>query len=619
MNKRILLAVASVGLLIGQAHAHQLAFSKAEQVSVNVPGEANAWCQPAVELTLERPTWESREPLDRLLSKIPFVLSQECPSAKFTWKAVDAEGKLYASGEGSAKNLGLVNLVVPISAEVAVAKVEASSPAPTPEVTEQKVAPVVEQAPIQAEAQVVATATPAESTAQPQQAAEVTTVAPEAPAAEAPVAVVDIAQGPKSGDQLGRGLVLAHDYYVPVKDQNGCQWMLYGQEVQLNPDNFNVVSEGAACVEGYVKGEFKSAQLMRNDGRRGYSLKNGYVHPSGIIMSAKVGKYMDNLPLAYIKTDASQVVFEVGEMKDPDIKIHLAYQRRSTDSALYAYSSSPYYVGLTADESFAYDAVRAEEVAHKIRAMALTHYRGEDPQRSLYITKDLPALYPVGYGVRNSDHMVFSALVDDDRFRMADNHALDRKQQREREELAKLEYEAEVQARMLSDYEQAVERQKTSGKSEVDYVAANSGYIYRVPAPIDLMNPKKSMRFQKLVAKVDGKDGDYYVTSYPGKMRLSSSVELEDGWQILGVVNTTFIDKGDEKVITPTFMVVPNVDAPKPCEQEKCADQLTIASLITKDWRRSSNVVLEWDSWTPDAAKAAVERFTQLKAAQENQ
>ena len=215
--------------------------------------------------------------------------------------------------------------------------------------------------------------------------------------------------------------------------------------------------------------------------------------------------------------------------------------------------------------------------------------------------------------------MVFSALVDDDAFRMADNHALDRKKQREREELANLEYEADLQARMLSDYEQAVAKQQASGKSEVDYVAANSSYIYRVPAPIDLMNPKKSSRFQKMVAKVDGKDGEYYTTSFPGKMRLSSSVELESGWQILAVVNTTFIDKGDKNVVTPTFMVVPNVEAPQLCAQEKCADKLTIKTLITKDWMRNSNVVLDWANWTPEAAKASVDRFTQLKAAQENQ
>jgi len=147
MNKRILFALVSAGLVIGQAQAHQLAFSKAEQVSVNVPGEASNWCQPAAELTLERPTWDSREPLDRLLSKIPFVLSQECASAKFTWKAVDAKGQLYASGEGTAKNLGLVNLAVPATAPVAVTPASApvavtlaSAPA-VAAATEQAVAP----------------------------------------------------------------------------------------------------------------------------------------------------------------------------------------------------------------------------------------------------------------------------------------------------------------------------------------------------------------------------------------------------------------------------------------------------------------------------------------------
>lgn len=612
MNKRILFALVSAGLVIGQAQAHQLAFSKAEQVSVNVPGEASNWCQPAVELTLERPTWDSREPLDRLLSKIPFVLSQECASAKFTWKAVDAKGQLYASGEGTAKNLGLVNLAVPATAPVAM------TPAPAP-----AVAAATEQA--------VTPAAPAEAPAAtaPSQPAVVTTEQAPAPVVAAePVAEVvkeaekppvEIAQVQQPVGDMGRKLVQAHDYYAEVADQNGCKWMVSAQEVNLNPAEFNIVSEGASCVDGYVQGEFKSARLMRNDGRRGSSLENGYVHPSGIIMKAKVGKYVDKLPLAFIKADASQVVFQAGDLAEPPVKVHLAFQRNNTGSAFYAYNNSPYYVGLTADETFAYEKTKVEEVARQIRALALTHYRGEDPAGNVFVTKDLPALYPVGYGNYGSDHMVFTANVNESRFLLVKNHALQRKQDLERAEMARLEMEAELHGRMLRDYDEALAKQQASGLTEAEFVAKESHYIFQVPSPLDLMNPKKSSRFYKMVANVEGQEGDYFITTYPGKIRLSSSVELEKGWQILGVVNTTMIDKGEDKFITPTFMVVPNVEEPTPCDQEKCADKLNITKLVTDSWRRDSSQQLAWDTWTPEFAREKVQRYEQLKAAQENQ
>lgn len=620
MKKRILFALVSAGLVTGQAQAHQLAYSKAEQVSVNVPGEASNWCQPAVELTLERPTWDSREPLDRLLSKIPFVLSQECAKAKFTWKAVDAKGQLYASGEGTAKSLGVVNLAAPVNAPVAV------TPQATTEVAEQTAQTVVPaqaaqtKAPVEAVAQVSPAPEAPAATAPAQQVAVLAEQAPAQVAApEASKKPVEIAQATQSVGEMGRKLVQAHDYYAEVVDQNGCKWMVSAQEVHLNPANFNIVSEGASCVDGYAQGEFKSARLMQNDGRRGNYLENGYVHPSGIILKAKVGKYIEKLPLAFIKADASQVVFQAGDLTEPSVKVHLAFQRNNTGSVFYAYSSSPYYVGLTADESFAYEPSKVEQVATQIRALALTHYRGEDPAGNVFVTKDLPALYPVGYGQFGSDHMVFTANVNETRFLLVKNHALQRKQERERAEMANLEMEAELNERMLRDYEQGVARQKESGMTEAEYAAKQSGYIFQVPSPIDLMNPKKSNRYYKMVANIEGQEGDYYITTYPGKIRLSSSVELANGWQILGVVNTTMIDKGDEKFITPTFMVVPNVEEPTPCEQEKCADKLNIAKMVANGWKRDSSTQYDWDGWTPEVAREKVQRFEQLKAAQESQ
>jgi hypothetical protein len=610
MNKRILFAVMSAGLLIGQAQAHQLAYSKAEQVSVNVPGEANSWCQPAVEMTLERPTWDSREPLDRLLSKIPFVLSQECASAKFTWKAVDAQGKLFASGQGTAQNLGMVNLAEPAAPVEPTAPVVAqttSSPVEPEQPHPQALTTLVGDIPVTEKAAVEQPATETEPQALKELVGDVQ---------KAPVAV---AQEMLAAEELGRKVLIDNGRYLAVDDQNGCKWMMNGQEVKLSPELYRIKSEGATCDNGYARGVFKSIQLVDQNGRSGYGLKNGYVHPSGVIMSADVGRYVDIMPLVFMKADASQVVFEVGSLAEPAIKVNLAYQRNNNGSALYPYKNAPYFVGVTDEESFAFDAAQAEAVAMKIRELGLSVYQGGNNQRSLFITKNLPALYPLGYGRSGSDHMVFKAYIDESGMRMERNFALERKQRREREELGRLEMEAETHSRILGDYQRAVEAQERSGKLEADYVAEQRRFINHVPSPIDLMNPKKSSHLGVLVANVSGKEGDYYITSYPGKIRLNSDVDLEQGWQLIGVVNTTFLDKGDGKLITPTFKVLPTATEVKACKQEKCADRLTVASMVAEIWKRGSNVELDWDTWTPEVSKAVIERFEELKAARQNQ
>ncbi|WP_323601327.1 hypothetical protein [Pseudomonas putida] len=113
--KHSALALAVVGAfgLVPDALSHELAFSKKDQVMVEVPGTADTWCKPDIELTISRPTWDNQQTLERLVSVLPVVLGKDCPAAKVTWKAVDASGKPYASGFGNAANLGIVSLAQP--------------------------------------------------------------------------------------------------------------------------------------------------------------------------------------------------------------------------------------------------------------------------------------------------------------------------------------------------------------------------------------------------------------------------------------------------------------------------------------------------------------------------
>ncbi|MEX5507479.1 hypothetical protein Q1J61_27180, partial [Pseudomonas putida] len=137
--KKHALALAVIGAcgLVPQAFAHELAFSKKENIKVEVPGDATTWCKPEVELTITRPAWDNQELLSGLLTKLPFVFAKDCSTAKVSWKAVDAKGNLYASGSGNAGNLGLVTLAAAPAAPAAAAapapaQAAPAAPAPAP-------------------------------------------------------------------------------------------------------------------------------------------------------------------------------------------------------------------------------------------------------------------------------------------------------------------------------------------------------------------------------------------------------------------------------------------------------------------------------------------------------
>ncbi|MGA9660811.1 MAG: hypothetical protein WBQ92_03920, partial [Pseudomonas alloputida] len=151
--KKHALALAVIGAcgLVPQAFAHELAFSKKDNIKVEVPGDATSWCKPQVDLTITRPAWDNQELLSGLLTKLPFVFAKDCSTAKVSWKAVDAKGNLYASGSGNASNLGLVTLA---AAPVAVAPAPVAAPAPVP-------APVQPEAPVAAAAASAPAAEPA--------------------------------------------------------------------------------------------------------------------------------------------------------------------------------------------------------------------------------------------------------------------------------------------------------------------------------------------------------------------------------------------------------------------------------------------------------------------------
>ena len=132
-NHALALAVVSACRLVPQAYSHEVASSKSEHIHVLVEGDATNWCKPEIAITMQRPVWDDQKPLNGLLSKLPFILGQECPSAKVSWKAVDAKGAVYATGVGTATQMGLATLTA--APAVVEAPVAAQTPAPAPVAT----------------------------------------------------------------------------------------------------------------------------------------------------------------------------------------------------------------------------------------------------------------------------------------------------------------------------------------------------------------------------------------------------------------------------------------------------------------------------------------------------
>lgn len=599
MSTRILMLTAAM-LAAGPALAHQLAYSKTDAVSVQVPGSADSWCQAAVELTFERPTWESREPLDRLIAKVPFILGQECPNATYTWKAVDANGKRFAHGNGTAASLGLVNLdAQPVSAPQSVAAVEApvaetpAVAAPAPVAETQVVtapAPVAEVAPVEAPvAPVVAEAVAPAPAVVPAQEDEKSPVVVEQPVVVAPV-------------DMGRDLLLKHDEYARVKDQNGCIWFMSKYSVGGTPEYYSIKNDGAQCVNGYAQGAFTEARLLTPSGNTRYSMKNGYVHPSGVILSQQRGQSLDKLPLAFINPGESQVLFKTGELSDLGMDVYLAFQRSNTNSTLNAFTSPPYYVGITADESFAYaGGTSVADTANRLFDQARNAYVKLSGASNVFISTGLKELYPA-WRVTDRSHLIVTGRVivsENDlnavTWDQNTNDALRRK-------ITELQQQGGFHSQIVATLEAMDSYISETGKSEAQFVAKSLRYMDEIPRNQTLMNPAKGAQGITAVVKIDGRDGDYYDISYPGRARLYSQEELQEGWRIVRAANITYMSEMTDGRATPSFQLDGKAsEADSVCELEYCADKLNLRAYLKQAF--SSQLSFDWDKWTPDDSK----------------
>jgi hypothetical protein len=636
-NRALALAVMSACGLAPQAFAHEIAFSKTEQIHVVVDGEATTWCRPEIAITLQRPTWDDQKPLNGLLSKLPFILGQECPTAKVSWKAVDAKGAVYATGAGNATNLGIATLTappaqVPAPATAVVAPAPAPVPVPAAVVPAPAapavavapavaapvaVAPVAAPAPV-AQAPVVVAPAPAEAVAVAQNApAPAPVAAPIAvpPAPAVPVSPAAVVAAVPTAD-FGRSLVLANMNLVGIADGSGCKWFISKSAIDENDPSFAFASTPAMpCgVSGYAEGAFDKLRWSIPNTYRGDTWSRTYVHPSGLMFNQSISAAVKGKALSFLSNNADQALFQVGEIPARGMKVYLAYQR-STYRILSPFSADPYYVAITADESFALDPVEYKRAVLEVYQLVKATSPTTVDLSNLFIAKNLETLYPAsGYSNDDKDKIVRNRMGENrGEFyfdaREGTNYAQRREETRLREVRRQQQQMAELHNRVLVRYEQLKDGMSEFKGRESEALAQMAGIKVSFAAPMAMLDPSSSKSAVPMMIHVTGKRGDFYEIDFPRKGRVQADVDLEDQWYVIHAANMTpYLPLEDGRAI-PTFRVYA-AGTPEACKQDHCADRVSFGAVLAKEF---PNAGIDF-SWTPEVSEHYVTAWQQASA-----
>ena len=652
-NRALALVVVGACGIAPQAWAHQLAYSKTEQIQVNVDGEATTWCKPEVAITMQRPTWDDQKPLNTLLSKLPYILGQECPTAKVTWKAVDAKGAVYATGAGYATNLGLATLTSPPAAPAAAAPAVsvapvASPPTPPAAVAAASVLPAA-AAPTEpaAAAPVVAAPAPAPVTAPviPQPAPEASpapvqpvpvaqvpvTVAPVAPVAavatvpveaapaatpnpaapaEAPAAVAAVPTG-----DFGRSLVLANQNLMGITDGSGCKWVISKSVTDESDPSLSFQSTPAmpCSASGYAEGSYDKLRWAVPNTYRGDTWSKTTVHPSGLMFNQALVPAVKGKALSFLNSRADQALFQVGELPARNMKVYLAFERPNY-RVLSPFASDPYYVVITADEAFALDAVELKRAVVEVYQLVKATSPTTVGLSNLFFAKNFEALYPEGYASETKDSILKTRMGENrGEFyfdaRQGNNFALRREEIRLREVRRLQQQMAELHTRVLARYEQLKSGLKEFEGREAEALAQMAGIKVTFPSPIAMQDPNSSKSAVPMMIHVTGKSGDYYEVDFPRKGRVQTDAELESQWYVLPAANMTpFLPLEDGRAV-PTYRVY-TAGAAEACKQDHCADRVSFGAVLAKEFPGAG---IDFN-WTPAVSQQHVIDWQQASA-----
>lgn len=639
-NRALALFVAGACGIAPQAFAHELAFSKTEQIHVVVDGEASTWCKPEVAITMQRPAWDDQKPLNTLLSKLPYILGQECPMAKVTWKAVDAKGAVFATGSGNATNLGLATLASPPAAPVAqmpvasapvipveaapvpVTKVETPAPAPS--------APAVAATPLTtAPAEPVAAAAPAPQVSAPATVAQAPAVeAPVVPATVAPAPVEPVVEALKpaapaapepaiaaipTGD-FGRSLVLANQSLVGITDGSGCKWFMSKSAVEDEASlSFAAAPMMPCAVSGYAEGTYDKLRWAVPNTYRGDTWNKTTVHPSGLMFYQAIAPAVKGKALSFLSSKADQALFQVGEIPARSMKVYIAFERPNY-RVLTPFASDPYYVVITSDEAFALDPVELKRAVVEVYQVLKVTSPTTVGVSNLFFARNMEALYPEGYASETKDNIVRGRMGENrgEFFfdpRQATNYALRREENRLREARRLQQQMAELHTRVLERYEQLKSGMKEFEGRETEALAQMAGIKVTFPAPIALQDPGTSKSALPMIIHVTGKSGDFYEVDFPNKGRVQADAELENQWYVMPAANMTpYLPLVDGRAI-PTYRVYA-AGAPEACKQDHCADRVSFGAVLAKEFPDAG---IDFN-WTPEVSQLHVAAWQQASA-----
>lgn len=634
-NRALALVVVGACGIAPQAWAHQLAYSKTEQIQVNVDGEATTWCKPEVAITMQRPTWDDQKPLNTLLSKLPYILGQECPTAQVTWKAVDAKGAVYATGAGNATNLGLATLTSPAAAAPAVSVAPGTSP-PTPPAavavasvlpaaataTEPAVAAPVAAAPAPSPvtAAVIPQPAPEASPApvQPVPVAQVPVTAPVAPVDA--VATVSVEAAPAAvaavptGD-FGRSLVLANQNLMGITDGSGCKWVISKSVTDESDPSLSFASTPAMpCPpSGYAEGAFDKLRWAVPNTYRGDTWSKTTVHPSGLMFNQALVPAVEGKALSFLNNRADQALFQVGELPARNMKVYLAFERPNY-RVLSPFSSDPYYVVITADEAFALDAVELKRAVVEVYQLVKATSPTTVGLSNLFFAKNFEALYPDGYASETKDNILKTRMGENrGEFyfdaRQGNNFALRREENRLREVRRLQQQMAELHTRVLERYEQLKSGMKEFEGRETEALAQMAGIKVIFPSPIAMQDPNSSKSAVPMMIHVTGRSGDFYEVDFPRKGRIQADAELESQWYVLPAANMTpFLPLEDGRAV-PTYRVY-TAGAAEACKQDHCADRVSFGAVLAKEFPSAG---IDFN-WTPAVSQQHVIDWQQASA-----
>lgn len=668
-NRALALAVVSACGFAPQVFAHELAYSKTEQIHVVVEGEATTWCKPEIAITMQRPTWDDQKPLNGLLSKLPFILGQECPTAKVTWKAVDAKGAVYATGVGNATNLGLATLTAPaapaaniaaaapvtpalapiaaavastpavVAPSVAAAPIApAATPAATPAVVDAPAAPAPA---IPAPASVAAapvTPPPAEPAPVPVASAPVTpppaepvAVAPVAPpVVAAPVAVAAPVVAPSTPTastaspaavaaaptaDFGRSLVLANQNLVGVADGSGCKWLISKAAIDdADPSIAFASTPAMPCgTSGYAEGAFDKLRWSIPNTYRGDTWSRTYVHPSGLMFNQANSTAVKGKALSFLSTNADQALFLLGEIPARGMKVYLAFQR-SNYRILPPFGSDPYYVAVTADEGFALDPAELKRAVVEVYQVVKATSPTTVELANVFFAKNLETLYPSGYSSDDKDKILRSRMGENRGefffdVREGTNYAQRREELRVREARRQQQQLADVHTRVLARYEQLKAGMKEYEGREAEALAQMAGIKVTFSSPMAMLDPSSSKNALPMMIHVTGKRGDFYEIDFPRKGRVQADVELDNQWYVIHAANSTPYQPLEDGRAIPTFRVYA-AGVPEACKQDHCADRVSFGAVLQKEF---PNAGIDF-SWTPEVSEQYVSAWQQASA-----